>query len=120
MDPAFLDRDAHVLAAYPMYMQPFLNTKLVKPEDEPKSWFDLLQPKWKGKILFNDPVVSSSAYLIFQPLIKGGALTEDYLGKLGAQDMLFVTGAPQGLERLSRGEAPLYIGTQAALFSNAV
>lgn len=120
MDPAFLDKDAHVLAAYPMYMQPFLNTRLVKPEDEPKSWFDLLQPKWKGKILFNDPVVSSSAYLIFQPLIKAGALTEDYLEKLGAQDMLFVTGAPQGLERLSRGEAPIYIGTQAALFSNAV
>lgn len=120
IDPAFLDNDAHVLAAYPMFMQPFLNTKLVKPGEEPKSYLDLLQPKWKGKILFNDPVVSSSAYLIFQPLTKAGVLTEDYLEKLGAQEMLFVTGAPQGQERLSRGEAPLYLATQAALFSNAV
>ncbi|MBI4286989.1 MAG: extracellular solute-binding protein [Chloroflexi bacterium] len=119
MSPDFLDKDAHVLAAYPMYMQPFLNTRLVKPGDEPRSWLDLLQPKWKGKILFNDPVVSSSAYLIFHPLIKAGALKEDYLEKLGAQDLLFVTGAPQALERLSRSEAPLYVGTQAALFSNA-
>ena len=31
-----------------------LNTKLVQP-DEIKSYWDLLQPKWKGKILAQDP-----------------------------------------------------------------
>ncbi len=28
-----------------------VNTRLVKPGDEPKSWLDLLDPKWQGKIL---------------------------------------------------------------------
>src|SRR5882672_11424560 len=37
------------------------NTKLV-PADGPKSWADLLDPKWKGKIAFTDPANSGSAY----------------------------------------------------------
>ena len=30
---------------------PAYNTKLVKPEDLPKSWADLADPKWKGKLM---------------------------------------------------------------------
>jgi len=38
------------------------NTKQVAPADLPKSWSDLLNPKWKGKIAFTDPANSGSAY----------------------------------------------------------
>jgi len=38
------------------------NTKEVKEADLPKSWADLLNPKWKGKIAFTDPANSGSAY----------------------------------------------------------
>ena len=31
-----------------------INRNLVKPADEPKSWKDLLEPKWSGKILSDD------------------------------------------------------------------
>ena len=31
-----------------------VNTRMVKPEDEPKKWSDLLDPKWKDKILSDD------------------------------------------------------------------
>jgi iron(III) transport system substrate-binding protein len=31
------------------------NTKLVKPEDVPKNWTDLLDPKWKGKVSTGHP-----------------------------------------------------------------
>jgi len=38
------------------------NTKQVAAADLPKSWHDLLDPKWKGKIAFTDPANSGSAY----------------------------------------------------------
>ncbi len=37
------------------------NTKLVKPEDVPKSWLDLTDPKWKGKVAIGHPGFSSLA-----------------------------------------------------------
>lgn len=38
------------------------NTKLVPADGGPKTWADLLDPKWKDKIAFTDPGNSGSAY----------------------------------------------------------
>jgi iron(III) transport system substrate-binding protein len=38
------------------------NTKLLPEGQGPKSWADLADPKWKGKIAFTDPANSGSAY----------------------------------------------------------
>lgn len=38
------------------------NTKVVPEAEGPKTWSDLLDPKWKGKIAFTDPANSGSAY----------------------------------------------------------
>jgi iron(III) transport system substrate-binding protein len=35
------------------------NTKLVKPEDAPKAWSDLADPKWKGKLAIGHPGFSA-------------------------------------------------------------
>ena len=119
VNPASMDPDGHLLVSYPSFMQPLSNTKLLKPEDEPKSWAELLQPKWKGKVMVTDPVVSTNTYATFQPLIRGGAMTEDYIKKLGAQDLVYVNGSAQGVERLIRGEYPIFAGVQAINASDA-
>ena len=45
------------------------NTKLVADGQGPKSWADLLDPKWKGKIAFTDPANSGSAYATVTMLV---------------------------------------------------
>ncbi|WP_052487095.1 ABC transporter substrate-binding protein [Gordoniibacillus kamchatkensis] len=47
-------------AALPMIIM--YNKELVKAGEEPKSWNDLLDPKWKGKIAYADPSKSGSSY----------------------------------------------------------
>ncbi len=120
IDPSFLDPEGHILAAYPYYMQPIANSSVLKQADEPKSWFDLLDPKWKGKLVFPDPSVSSGVYLGLQPLVRAGLLNEDYLKKLGAQDIIWARSAPHAVEMLLRGDATLAPGTLASLYSEAV
>jgi iron(III) transport system substrate-binding protein len=38
------------------------NTKVLPEDQGPKTWADLIDPKWKGKIAFTDPANSGSAY----------------------------------------------------------
>lgn len=38
------------------------NTKVLPEEQGPRTWADLLDPKWKGRIAFTDPANSGSAY----------------------------------------------------------
>src|SRR5260370_23871265 len=45
------------------------NTKVLPDADGPKSWADLLDPKWKGKIAFTDPANSGSAYATVTMLV---------------------------------------------------
>jgi iron(III) transport system substrate-binding protein len=39
-----------------------VNTELVKPADFPRSWKDLADKKWNGKLLFANPALSGSSY----------------------------------------------------------
>lgn len=48
------------------------NTQKVKAADAPKSFKDLLDPKWKGKIAMPSPLLSGTAY------VTAGVLSEKY------------------------------------------
>jgi iron(III) transport system substrate-binding protein len=45
------------------------NTKVLPADQGPKTWADLLDAKWKGKIAFTDPANSGSAYSTVSMLI---------------------------------------------------
>lgn len=107
--PRSPDPEGHV-AAYNVYIySPYINTNLVKPGEEPKAWKDLLDPKWKGKMLFGSPAVSMVVYMQFWPLKAAGVVDMDYLRALAKQDIFWTTGTAEDAQRLSRGERVLSI-----------
>ena len=109
--PFELDADGHVLSYYSTQMTPYINTTLVKPGDEPQSWLDLLQPRWKGKVMVGDPgVYAGTTYLYYAMVKKTNRLSEDYFRQLGGQIGKFVPGgARDQVLVLVRGEGPINI-----------
>jgi len=82
------------------------STKLVKPEDVPNTWEDLLAPKWKGKILV-EPRANAFAYL---GLKWGKEKVVDYVAKLRAQNPTFVKGGTTLFQQLVAGAGSVAVG----------
>jgi iron(III) transport system substrate-binding protein len=50
VDEKLVDHDGGSISFVHQYIVPAYNKKLVSPQDAPKSWDDLLNPRWKGKL----------------------------------------------------------------------
>ncbi len=84
-----------------------INTKLVPPSQEPKTWRELLEPKWTGKIVFASPSTAPDLINLYVVKEKIG-LDDEYFRKLGKQAKVAPTGRDAaGL--LSRGEILIWI-----------
>jgi iron(III) transport system substrate-binding protein len=83
------------------------NTSLVK-SDEVRSFDDLLDPKWKGKIGLSDPRVAGSGLSLWSFLwaVKG----EEYLKKLVQQQLFVSQNLRQIADALAKGKLALSIG----------
>lgn len=103
----FLDKEGYILISTVVQNGPAANTKLVKPEDEPKSWQDMLNPKWKGKLVAGTPVTTLGLYVPLVTLLNAKAITLEMIRDMGKQDVAFTTSAAQTAERLARGDYPM-------------
>ena len=89
-------------------VSPFgINTNLVKMEDAPKSFADLLDPKWKGKMVKAHPAYSgtimNATFQIARDLGWG------YFEKLAKQNILQVQSATDTPKKIALGERAIMI-----------
>jgi iron(III) transport system substrate-binding protein len=86
------------------FILPIYNSNLVKPQDVPKTWEDMLDPKWKGKIGI---LVNYEPWaLLAQPNAWGEERSLGYLRKL--MELKPKLGRfPESHQRVLSGETPL-------------
>jgi iron(III) transport system substrate-binding protein len=91
------------------------NTDLVKPEEAPKSFADLLDPKWTGKIVKAHPAYSGTIMTATFQIVRD--LGWPYLEKLAKQRVLQVQSASDPPKKLALGErAVMADGAEYTLF----
>ena len=89
-------------------MTHYLRSDKVAAADEPKTWDDLLDPKYKGKLVMTDPSFTSLQVSVVGTMAKarGWAFYE----KLRQNDVMIVQGNQQVSDMLKRGERLIAVG----------
>ena len=80
----------------------------VAPADMPKTWADLTDPKYKGKLVMTDPSFTSLGLMVVTSLSK--RLGWDYYEKLRKNDIMVVQGNQQVSDMIKRGERLIAAG----------
>jgi iron(III) transport system substrate-binding protein len=106
-DKRFYDADAlHVTTR--VLVSPFgYNTKLVKAEDAPKSFADLLDPKWAGKMVKAHPAYSGTIMNATFQIARD--LGWEYFEKLAKQRIMQVQSATDTPKKIALGERAIMI-----------
>src|SRR6201747_261971 len=100
--PQFRDPDG-MSATSRIYLSSIAyNTSLVKPEDAPKSFADLLDPKWAGKMVKGHPAYSGTIMTATFQIVR--ELGWEYLEKLSKQRVMQVQSSTDPPKKLALGE----------------
>jgi iron(III) transport system substrate-binding protein len=81
------------------------NTNKVKPDEAPRSIFDLTEPRWKGEVAIADPRFGSTSFHVAALYAElGDQRMDEYFGKLKANDVKIVDGNSIVRDMVARGE----------------
>lgn len=106
-------------SALPMVIM--YNKDLISENDVPKTWEDLLDPKWKGKIAFADPGKSGSSYTQLVTMLtankddgeEGWSFVKNFVGNL---DGKILGGSSMVFKGVADGEFPVGVTLEEAAY----
>lgn len=82
IDPAYIDKDGYYTGARMMNMGIAYNTIFVRPEEAPKTWFDLLDAKWNDQIILTDPGTSGTSKFWLNAILSSEKYGPEFLQNL--------------------------------------
>ena len=81
------------------------NTTLVKPDEAPRSIFDLADPRWRGQVAIADPRFGSTSFHVAALYaVAGDERMDDFFRRLKANDVKIVDGNSVVRDLVARGE----------------
>lgn len=92
-----------------------VNTQMVSPAEEPRSWMDLLDPKWRGRIIMDDPRALGGGFVFFSATLK--QLGRRYHEALAAQRPILTRSIADAANRVARGEVPVMAPFAVGLYA---
>lgn len=112
IDPPTMDNisDAYALVHRFSSLPPYINTDLIKSGQEPKTWKELIEPQWKGRITLADPRLTAGLYTSLLGLQYRNVLPPEFIKALGNQDLKFGSSQREVVTALARGDAALSFG----------
>lgn len=97
LPPAMVDPKGFWVATRLSYFGMGYNVKLVPESDAPKTYQDLLDPKWKGRMAWTAEAETGSAtmFISFIRGWMGEQKAEEYLRELGKQEIANIAASPR-------------------------
>jgi iron(III) transport system substrate-binding protein len=112
-DAGFMDADKQYVYAFQGFVAPLVRVNRgLAPESELSRLEQLVEPRWKGKIVWDDPRTAGSGRPDLAHLLM--VLGEDYVRRLLQQDLVLTTDRRQLTEWLVRGTYAVGGGVDAA------
>ncbi|MBX9773792.1 MAG: extracellular solute-binding protein [Xanthobacteraceae bacterium] len=106
-DKAYYDADALAITTRILVSPIAYNTDLVKKEDAPKSFKDLLDPKWAGKMVKGHPAYSGTIMNATHQIARD--IGWDYFEKLAKQKVMQVQSATDTPKKIQLGERAVMV-----------
>jgi iron(III) transport system substrate-binding protein len=92
----------------------FINPTLVQP-NEIRSYRDLLDPKWRGRMVMNDPRRAGPGLATFTFFYLHPDLGPDFIRALGRQEITIMRNFQQEVDAVGQGRFAILIGTADAI-----
>lgn len=106
----FKDPDNMYIGARMVTLGFVYNTTLVSADEAPKSWEDLLNPKFKNKLVMTDPSFSGTTLSCVAGLVQNEKYGWDFIRKLKENGMELQQGSSAAVTTVGAGEYDVSIG----------